>query len=209
MASRLRRQRFQVLRDMIGDGDEKVSILDIGGRARYWRTMLEGEDGAELGERIDVTLLNLDPPREADADYPRLVGDARAMPELSDGQFDIVFSNSTIEHVGGWDDQLKMATEVKRVGRRYYVQTPNRYFPIEPHFVFPLFQFLPVAARASLVQRFSLGWMPKQPEREEALSSVRGIRLLTRSQLARLFPEATIAEEKVAGLVKSYVAYTP
>jgi hypothetical protein len=171
--------------------------------------MLEGEDGAELGERIDVTLLNLDPPREADADYPRLVGDARAMPELSDGQFDIVFSNSTIEHVGGWDDQLKMATEVKRVGRRYYVQTPNRYFPIEPHFVFPLFQFLPVAARASLVQRFSLGWMPKQPEREQALSSVRGIRLLTRSQLARLFPEATIAEEKVAGLVKSYVAYTP
>jgi len=204
VASQLRRRRFQILLDMIGDTRD-VSILDIGGRPRYWEAMMAGTD---LGERLRITLLNLEADTAPQAGFTVLAGDGRAMPQFADAEFDIVFSNSTIEHVGEWEDQQRMADEVRRVGRRYCVQTPNRYFPIEPHFVFPFFQFLPISMRASMVQRFQLGWMPRMPERELALCEVQSIRLLNKGEFQRLFPEATIYEERFGGLVKSFVAYT-
>ena len=71
------------------------------------------------------------------------VGDAVDMPGISDGAFDVVFSNSVIEHVETYENQRRMAAEIRRVGRRYFVQTPNRHFPLEPHFLVPGFQLLP------------------------------------------------------------------
>jgi ubiquinone/menaquinone biosynthesis C-methylase UbiE len=88
---------------------------------------------------VDITLLNPELSESAPSNFTAFVGDGRSMPQFEDHQFDIVFSNSTIEHVGSIDDQRAMAREIVRVGRKYYVQTPNRYFPIEPHFVFPFF----------------------------------------------------------------------
>jgi 2-polyprenyl-3-methyl-5-hydroxy-6-metoxy-1,4-benzoquinol methylase len=79
------------------------------------------------------------------------------MRQFRDHQFDVVYSNSVIEHVGDLDDMRRMAQEIQRVGKRYFLQTPNRYFPIEPHFVFPFFQFLPRPVQISLVQKFRLG----------------------------------------------------
>ena len=67
------------------------------------------------------------------------------------------FSNSVIEHVPP-QLQSKFAEEVARVATRYFVQTPNRYFPIEPHYQLPLFQFLPKGIRKALNKRFALGW---------------------------------------------------
>ncbi len=61
---------------------------------------------------------------------------------FGDREFDIAFSNSVIEHVPP-ELQAAFAAEVSRVADRYFVQTPNRYFPIEPHYQLPLFQFLP------------------------------------------------------------------
>jgi hypothetical protein len=100
-----------------------------------------------------------------------------------------------------------MADEVRRVGRRYYVQTPSRYFPVEPHFVFPYFALLPGSVRASLVQHFALGWYRKIPDRVEAERLVRSIDLLTRRELQEIFPEARLVCEKVAGLTKSFTVY--
>ena len=72
------------------------------------------------------------------------------MPEFTTGEFDVVFSNSVIEHVGDFDDQRRMADEVRRVGRRFFVQTPNRWFPLEVHTRLPFVHWLPdaVAGRA-------------------------------------------------------------
>jgi hypothetical protein len=120
-----------------------------------------------------------------------------------------VFSNSTIEHVGDFADQRRMAMEVRRIGRQYYVQTPNRHFPIEPHFMFPGFQFLPIWIRIWLLQHFTLGTHNKVPNRYDAEREVRSIRLMTRREVEALFPDATIFEERYYGLVKSFVAYTP
>jgi hypothetical protein len=112
-----------------------------------------------------------------------------------------------IEHVGDFADQRRMADEVQRVGRRYYVQTPNRYFPMEPHFLFPLFGVLPIPVRAFLLRHLALGWYTKIEDRAESFQVARSIRLLTRRELLSLFPHAQLVRERVAGLTKSYTVF--
>lgn len=204
VASRLRRKRFSILLRMLEDAGDSAHILDIGGRAEYWEAML---DGRSLPVSTRITLLNTEPHVVSRPNIDAVEGDARAMPQYADQQFDIVFSNSTIEHVGDFADQQRMANEVRRVGRRYCIQTPNRHFPIEPHFVFPLFQFLPIPCRVWLVRHFRLGWYPRIRDRRQAEAVVNGIRLLSRAEFVRLFPEASLFEERFLGCVKSFVAF--
>jgi SAM-dependent methyltransferase len=155
---------------------------------------------------LHVTLVNLEPQSASLPTFTRIVGDGRHLPQFPDKSFDIVFSNSTIEHVGTIEDQRRMAAEVRRIGKRYYVQTPNRNFPIEPHFLFPWFQFLPVPSRVWLMRHLSLGWVARIPDAARALSEVTSIHLLTKREFQDLFPEASIIEERFCGLVKSFVA---
>ena len=128
---------------------------------------------------------------------------------FGDGEFDIVFSNSVIEHVGGWEDQER---RTQREGPAHLRQRCisckrlTRFFPIEPHFLFPGFQFLPETAKVSLLMRFRLGWFPKAKTREEALRYAREIRLLTRREFQKLFPESRLISEKFYGLTKSFMA---
>ncbi len=131
-------------------------------------------------------------------DYPgrRFVrGDARALP-FEDGAFAIAYSNSLIEHLHP-ADRARFAAEIRRVAGRYWVQTPNRYFPIEPHVLLPGFQFLPEPARKRL---WGLG-MPR--------SEYEPIELLDARELRDLFPDATILRERFAGLTKSLIAVGP
>ena len=78
------------------------------------------------------------------------------------------------------------------------MQTPNRWFPIEPHYQLPLFQFLPRRVRMALNRRFTLGWQAKGQWEEITLLGARDLR--------RLFPDAEIHREKVLGLTKSLIA---
>jgi len=117
--------------------------------------------------------------------------------QFSDQTFDVAFSNSVIEHMDA-EDQRRFAHEVRRVAGRYYVQTPNKWFPIEPHYQLPLFQFLPRALQRRLVARFQLGWQAK--------GEMETIRLLTARELRRLFPDAEIHRERMFGFTKSLMA---
>jgi SAM-dependent methyltransferase len=76
-------------------------------------------------------------------------GDALELP-FADGEFDVVFSNAVIEHVGGRAQQRRFVAESLRVARRAFVTTPNRWFPVEVHTRLPLVHWLPdpVAHRA-------------------------------------------------------------
>ena len=107
------------------------------------------------------------------------MADATKLP-FEDGEFPLVFSSSVIEHIPTALQQA-FADEIRRVGRRYFVQTPNRYFPIEPHYQVPFFQFLPERAQRALNQRFTMGWR-KKGDWEEA-------NLLSAGDLRRLFPD--------------------
>ena len=202
LAARLRRRRFAFFLSLLSKVPRPVRILDIGGTQRYWQVV-----GFPETEGIHVTLLNLHLEPVSSAAFDSITGDARSVPGLADKSFDVVYSNSVIEHVGSFHEQRQMAEEVKRIGLRYFIQTPNRYFPIEPHFLVPGFQFLPLETRAWLSSRLQLGWMPKFEDRTEAREQAASISLLTRQQLRMLFPEASLYTEHFLGLPKSYVAY--
>ena len=199
-AGRLRARRFAFFQSLMATLKGPVRILDVGGAVQSWIAQ-------SVDPRWRVTVVNI---RDEAIHRPEwichVIGDARAMP-FADRSFDVVFSNSVIEHVGTSIDQQNMAREVVRVGDRYFIQTPNRHFPIEPHYHVPLFQYLPLVMRAELASRFDLGWQRKTNDLATALAEVRSIRLLTERDLTGLFPHGAIYRERVLGLTKSLVAY--
>lgn len=201
LAVQFRRRRFAFFQSLLSQLERPVHILDIGGTEAYWKTMQLGPE-----DRVFITLLNLTKDSVTLPYVASIVGDARSI-QAEDDSFDVVFSNSVIEHVGTYQDQLQMAREVCRVGKCYFIQTPNKYFPLEPHFLFPFFQFLPIGLRIWLLQNFDLGWFPKTPDTQKAREIVESIHLLARDEFGRLFPHAAIYEEKVFGMTKSFVAY--
>jgi hypothetical protein len=201
LAYRLRRRRFGRFLELLDPLPRPVSILDVGGTETFWQMM-----GLDEQTGVDVTLLNVFPCPTATPHVTSVVGDGCDLSCYDDGAFDVVFSNSVIEHVGSFDNQRRMAGEIRRVGRSYFVQTPNRYFPIEPHFQFPCFQFLPRRWQVKLLRSRSIGWYPPAESDEQAAAWASEIRLLTRRELGRLFPEAKLVAERYWGLAKSYVA---
>jgi hypothetical protein len=201
VATRMRRRRFQIFQSLLGTLNGQVEILDIGGTRQFWDLMLPNHP-----QNIRVTLLNIEHQETSGRQFVSAVGDARSMPQYGRESYDVVFSNSVIEHVGDYENQRRMANEIRRVGKRYFVQTPNKRFPLEPHFLFPFFQYLPLGTRAWLVNRFDVGWYRKIPDRDRARAEVESIQLLTRKRFAALFPGATIHDEKLFGLTKSFTA---
>ncbi|MCP6763093.1 MAG: class I SAM-dependent methyltransferase [Fischerella sp. CENA71] len=205
-ANNLRKQRFSLFTPILESLPSPIKILDVGGTVKFWENtgLLDREN-----KNIEITLLNLSFPT-INSTYPNIkqvVGDARNMVNFHSNEFDIVFSNSVIEHVGSYHEQRQMANEVMRVGKRYYVQTPYLFFPIEPHFIFPLFQFFPLNFRVWLLTNFSLGWYGKVAPQDEAREIVTSIRLLNQREFVNLFPEATLYKEKLFGLTKSLIVY--
>jgi SAM-dependent methyltransferase len=199
-ADRFRQRRFARFRPLLDALPRPVRILDVGGTVVFWEQAgYAGHDG------IEIVLLNL---IDQDPAYPNItatVGDAADLSRYGDGAFDVVVSNSVIEHLPTPALQARMASEVRRVGKRVYLQTPNRYFPLEPHFLFPFFGILPLRLRAYLLQHMDLGWYQRRRNPEEALADVRSVRLVTGSELRGLFPSARIQDERVLVFTKSYI----
>ena len=149
---------------------------------------------AGLEPAADVTGLDADD----QPDYPgrRFVrGDATQLP-FATGEFDIAYSNSLVEHLEP-DDRPAFAAEVRRVARRYWVQTPNRHFPVEPHVLLPAYHWLPQVAQKQL-------WRLGRSE-----GDYEPIHLLDEAELRELFPDATILRERFGGLTKSLIAVGP
>jgi|SRR5579884_1670903 len=177
----------------------ETTILDVGGTALNWSL---------LPARPRLVFLNTG--REhRDAGFTWVVGDGCALP-FRDQAFDIAYSNSVIEHVGSEDRQRAFAAEIARVGRRYWVQTPNRRFPIEPHLLTPLLHWLPRRVQRWLAPRFTLWAALVRPSRDRHEFYIRhylnDIRLLSAADLRRLFPGARMIRERLLGLTKSLIA---
>ena len=128
------------------------------------------------------------------------------MREFGDNHFDLVFSNSVIEHVYTFENQQKMASEICRVGKSHFIQTPNIYFPIEAHYALPFAQYYPKAFLHFILTKTKLSrfqrWSPA-----EASQYQDEIRLLNESEMKCLFPNSTFLKEKVLGMTKSLTAH--
>jgi hypothetical protein len=180
-------------------------MLDIGGSTAYWRSV-EPELRAL---HCRVTLLNLSETDALSGEYAPdlfsfIAGDARKIP-CADRAFDIVHSNSVIEHVGTWQDMAAMAAEVRRLADVYFVQVPYFWFPYETHFQAPFIHWLPPQLQTRLFMRFNLGDAPR-PTVGGAMLKAQYTNLLDRLQFQALFPDADIVAERFYGLTKSLIA---
>jgi len=208
-ANKFRRKRFKLFLEMIEPMQKPVKVLDIGGTENFWEQMNLTSPPApspdRRGEIIDLTILNIEPQNISSKEIHFIQADALELSFIPDKSFDVVFSNSVIEHVGGINEQAKFADEVKRISKRYFIQTPNYYFPFEPHFLFPCFQFLPRSIQTFLVMKFNLGWFNKCRTKEEAELLIDSVHLLKKKELKKLFAESKIHSEKFLLMNKSFI----
>ena len=186
VSARSRRRRIELYRRLMRPRPDE-DVVDVGC----------GDVGlAVLEPTARITGVDLvDRPGYADGPRSFVRADARRLP-FPDGRFDIGYSNSLIEHIPpGF--RREVAVEIRRVSQRYFVQTPNRWFPVEPHVLLPLFQLLPLAARRRL-WRFGVSRDPFED-----------IRLLGPRELRSLFPDGVLVRERLGPLTKSLVIAGP
>ena len=180
-----------------------TTILDVGGFSGFWR---------DSGVPARITILRPDGAEILPAGSPPNIrsigGDGCHLREHGDKSYDIVFSNSVIEHVGGEERQRAFARESLRVGRSVWVQTPAREFPIEPHLLTPFIHWLPQRVQEKLLPWTIWALLRTPAPKPEDYAQVRA-RLLSRREMEAMFPGARILTERFCGLPKSYVAFVP
>ncbi len=196
-----RLQEFEKMFFTRFSGLEKIEILDVGGTSYFWKnSALLSHPG------LHITLLNLYPVETSHSAIHSVQGDASDMREFETGSFDLVFSNSVIEHLYTLELQQKMASEIFRVGKSYFIQTPNVYFPIEAHYALPFAQYYSKAFLHFVLTQTKLSRMKKWSS-AEASQYIAEIRLLNAQEMKALFPGASLLKEKVFGLTKSITAH--
>ena len=177
-----------------------MRVLDLGGYAALW-------DLAEVAP-ASVVAVNLDP-RGSSSDLVEYVqADACDLPEaLRRRDFDLVFSNSLLEHLGGHVQRVKFADTVAKAAPHHWIQTPYRYFPVEPHWVVPFMQFLPFRARLAIAEHWPHGPANSDTrDRGRAIDEVAMVELVGITEMRRYFPGSVIWRERFSGLVKSIIA---
>jgi SAM-dependent methyltransferase len=119
---------------------------------------------------------------------------------FSTNQFDIVFSNAVLEHTGCRSSQAAFLNEVCRVGRRFFITTPNRWFPIEHHTGLPFLHFLPSAVYRTILAKTSYRYWA-----EEAHLSI-----LSGEALRRMLPtraRGQVETVRLFGLSSNLIAF--
>jgi len=198
-----RARRMKLFERIIRPRPDEI-LLDVGGYAATWTPL------PQQVKRIDC--LNVHPVSWDSATAPNhtialVLGDGCAL-DYADQSYDILFSNSVIEHVGDWNRQSAFASECRRVGKRIWVQTPAYECPIEPHYLAFGVHWLPAGVQRRILRWFSLwGWISK-PDQSKIDEMVATTHLLTKKQVQELFPDCTIMTERLFGVFrKSYIAY--
>ena len=178
----------------------RYRVLDLGGRVDTWHH-------APV-RPAHVTVVNLAQELVYSGEQwaSLLAGDACDDGLLAGEEFDLVFSNSLLEHVGGHVRRMQCAATVRRLAPRWWVQTPYRHFPVEPHFLCPGMQYLPTAGRIRVAQVWPLAHAGRLRDEGAAAEAVLDIELLDTKQFVLLFPDSTVLRERFAGLTKSLIA---
>jgi hypothetical protein len=181
--------------------DPSSRMLDVGGDPASWE-----DKPIDIAEIRLINVHEITPPAEPRHRYVCEVVDGCTLP-YADHEFDIGFSNSVIEHVGGWERQKQFAAEIRRTSKQLWVQTPAYECFMEPHYLTPFIHWVPVEWRIRLTRNFTVwGWLTR-PTAAQVRDFVNDIHLLTYSQMKELFPDCTILRERMLWIfTKSYIA---
>jgi hypothetical protein len=193
-----RRRRMEQFLELMRPG-ATTPVLDLGGYPWEW---------LEARVSFPVVMPNVDVPPGLEVFQPQftmLHADATALP-VRDQEFEVVYSNSVIEHLGTWDRQLAFAREARRTGRKLWVQTPARSFPFEPHLMAPFVHYFSKGIQSRFVRWFTLWGLLTRPSRARVEGMLRELRLLSYQEMQALFPDCQILRERFLGLTKSYIA---
>jgi hypothetical protein len=199
-ASRARQRRWQLLLDAFPDL-ASMRVIDLGGLVGEWQR-------APL-RPASVLVVNLFDQAGADG-IETLTVDACALSPSAFGAppgrpFDLVYSSSVLDLVGGHWRRVEFARVVGELADRHWVQTANRYFPLDAYTLFPFQPSLPLEARAWLAPRWPLGYR-RAPDRHAGVLLNLERDPLSAAALAAYFPASEIWRERVAGLTKSVIA---
>ena len=201
-----RKRRNKLLTDLIDRVAERLGrplrILDVGGRAGFWDTV-------ETQNIEKITLANIEA-IELSGKRSRFVmegvrADALDLSKFAGGQFDVVVSNSMIEHLGTWKNMKLCARQLRSVAARGYVQTPSFWFPVEQHFMIPFFHWLPNQIRVILLPYLPRAGYDDTRSIDTVREYIEEINLLTGREMTFLFPDARTVKEKLLLFTKSYV----
>ena len=154
LSLRTRRRMFRLFLDEFNP-DPHTTVLDVG------VTSDSAFPESNFFEQLyphpeNIVAVGTEDGRHLTGQYPGLRYqriEAGAPLPFPDRHFDVVFSNAVIEHVGSRDAQAVFLREVARVGRGFFVTTPNRWFPIEHHTGVPLLHYLPPRSHRALLAR--------------------------------------------------------
>jgi hypothetical protein len=179
--------------------DKATRILDVGGSLMNWLL---------FDCQSQITLLNIEKPENV-ASYPDnisfILGDGTYL-NFKDGEFDICYSNSVIEHLSTFENQQLFAQETLRVGNKVWVQTPAKSFFIEPHLITPFIHFFPKKLQEKLLRNFTVWGLITRPNPTQVKQFLQEIRLLSIDEMVQLFPGCQIYVEKFFGFAKAYIA---
>ena len=181
-----RKRRFK---NFLSDYGSCRTILDVGGEHYTWPI---------IGRTDGITILNIFMPEDTGG-FKYVLGSACDIP-FPDKSFDLAFSNSAIEHVGGEENQFKFAREMMRVGKKVYCQTPSRLFPIDPHLTTPFLHWLPASwLKPKLLRYFTLnGWLWRKAYEYD-------VTWISKRKLKKMFPGCKIKTERFLFLPKSFI----
>ena len=172
----------------------QTRVLDVGGTLLNWSLMPASPV---------LTICNMS--LTEDGRSVSVVGDGRYLP-FKDGAFDIVYSNSVIEHLKNFENQKLFSSECRRVGNNYYVQTPDKKFPIEPHFITPFIHWLPFKIKKIFIRNFTVWGLITRPTKTYRNMILKEINLLGKTEMKVLFPDAKIIHERFFSFSKSLIA---
>lgn len=214
LRSMIRKKRVKHLVNLIDEiisteGITKIRICDIGGTYRYW-IIFPFEKFNKI--KFEITLVNLQKIMAKESEnYQQLfalenvefieeIGDGCNLSHVNDNEYHLSHSNSVIEHVGDWSRIKAFGAESKRIGKYHFIQTPNFWFPIEPHYFLPFIQYFPRPISTRLIMLF------KKRNFDTATSNFDENRMLSKKEFKFIYQDSHLITEWFFLMKKSFIA---
>jgi len=205
--SRTSRKRKLQLFNRIITPTENMRVLDVGAEVDS-----SGVEGLQFIDfypwknrisAINLSAEHISAIKNYNPEIEAVVGDACDLP-WPDKYFDVVYCNAVIEHVGSLDKQKRMAAEIMRVGKRWFVTTPNRWYPFEFHMRLPFVTLLP--GRGYLWAGTVVSYNHVKRRYTFANKRQNSLRLMTAQELKSCFVGSRIIKQRVTFMSETLVA---